>query len=140
MPDASPSPPSADPAGDDTVAAGDLGAWLVEVRGAIAGERASDVPCGSCTACCTSSQFVHIGPDEIDTLAHVPRRLTFPAPGLPGGHVLLGYALSLQHGEATLRRNVNRLRDAGLIVFRHHRGGGRWGLTRRALAAAKGAT
>lgn len=55
------------------------------------GDRGSDVPCGGCTACCTSSQFVHIAPDESDTLAHIPAALRFPAPGLPAGHVLLGY-------------------------------------------------
>jgi len=49
------------------------------------------VPCGACTACCTSSQFVHIAPDETETLARVPAALRFPAPGLPQGHVVLGY-------------------------------------------------
>jgi len=58
---------------------------------ALRGERVSAVPCGDCTACCTSSQFVHIGPDETETLAHIPASLLFPAPGLPRGHVLLGY-------------------------------------------------
>src|SRR5581483_5975583 len=43
------------------------------------------------TACCTSSQFVHIGPDETDTLARIPPELLFPAPGRPKGEVLLGY-------------------------------------------------
>ena len=40
-------------------------------------------PCRAvtCTACCTSSQFVHIEPDETDTLAHIPAALRFPAPG-----------------------------------------------------------
>ena len=32
------------------------------------------VPCGACTACCTSSQFVHIEPDETETLARGPRK------------------------------------------------------------------
>ena len=50
-----------------------------------------DVPCGTCTACCTSSQFVHIGSDETATLARIPRALLFPAPGLPKGHVVMGY-------------------------------------------------
>jgi len=71
--------------------AGEIGTWLVEVQAAIGGAQPSDVPCGTCTGCCTSSQFVHIAPDEVDTLAHLPRALTFPAPGLPPGHVLLGY-------------------------------------------------
>jgi uncharacterized protein len=50
-----------------------------------------DVPCGTCTACCTSSQFVHIGPDERDTLSRIPRALLFPAPGLPKGNVVMGF-------------------------------------------------
>ena len=73
------------------LAAGGFSAWMVEVQGAIRGERSADVPCGECTACCTSSQFIHIAPDEADALAHVPAALLFPAPRLPRGHVLLGY-------------------------------------------------
>ena len=73
------------------LAAGDFSAWVVEMQGALRGEHGSDVPCGSCTACCTSSQFVHIGPDETDTLSHIPVALLFPAPRMPRGHVLLGY-------------------------------------------------
>jgi len=71
--------------------AGDFSAWMAEMQGALRGERSADVPCGGCTACCTSSQFVHIGPDESDTLVRIPAALLFPAPGLPSGHVLLGY-------------------------------------------------
>lgn len=73
------------------LAAGEFSSWMGEIQGAIRGEGGSDVPCNGCTACCTSSQFVHIAPDETDTLAHVPAGLLFPAPGLPRGHVLLGY-------------------------------------------------
>ena len=63
--------------------AGDFSTWMIEIQAAQRGERGSDVPCGSCTACCTGSQFIHIGPDETDTLAHVPAALLFPAPRLP---------------------------------------------------------
>ena len=73
------------------LAAGDFSAWMLDMQGALRGERGSDVPCAGCTACCTSSQFVHIGPDETDTLSHIPAALLFPAPRLPRGHVLLGY-------------------------------------------------
>jgi uncharacterized protein len=73
------------------LAAGDFSAWMIEIQAARRGERGSDVPCGSCTACCTASQFIHIGPDETDTLARVPKALLFPAPRLPRGHVVLGY-------------------------------------------------
>jgi uncharacterized protein len=71
--------------------AGRFTVWLGEIRRAIAGDGESDVPCGSCTACCEASQFVHVGPDEADALAHIPDALLFPAPGLPAGHRLMGY-------------------------------------------------
>lgn len=73
------------------LAAGEFSAWLAAMRAAIGFGGAMDVPCGTCTACCTSSQFVHVAPDETDTLAHIPRELLFPAPGRPDGHVVLGY-------------------------------------------------
>jgi Fe-S-cluster containining protein len=78
-------------ADDDPLAAGGFSSWLRGMTGAIAGEQDSDVPCDGCTACCTSSQFVHISPEETDTLAHIPKALLFPAPRMPRGHVLMGY-------------------------------------------------
>ena len=82
----------ADNASDEgELEAGDFSSWIDETQGAIRGERPADVPCAGCTACCTSSQFVHIGPDETDTLAHIPAELLFPAPLMPRGHKLLGY-------------------------------------------------
>jgi uncharacterized protein len=71
--------------------AGDFSSWLRAMQGALRGERDADVPCGGCSACCTSSQFVHIGPDETDALAHIPAELLVSAPRLPPGHVVLGY-------------------------------------------------
>ena len=76
---------------DDVLDAGRLDAWLVEVRAAIAGSADAVVACGDCAACCSSSQFVHVAPDEADALAHIPHELLFPAPGAPRGHVLMGY-------------------------------------------------
>jgi len=61
------------------------------VRAAVRDGRDTDVPCGDCCACCDSGHFVHIGPAETDTLAHVPPELLFPAPGYPAGTVLMGY-------------------------------------------------
>jgi Fe-S-cluster containining protein len=77
--------------GSCTLPVGSFASWLAGMTAALQGEQPADVPCGTCTACCTSSQFVHIGPEEKDTLARVPAELLFPAPGLPRGHVLLGY-------------------------------------------------
>jgi uncharacterized protein len=71
--------------------AGSLASWTRAMTEALGTHGTSDVPCGTCTACCTSSQFVHIGPDEVETLARIPDALRFPAPGLPAGHVVLGY-------------------------------------------------
>jgi hypothetical protein len=73
------------------VAAGDFSPWVAGMQQAVRGERDSDVPCGECTACCRSAQFIHIAPDEHDTLAHIPAELLFPAPRMPKGHVLMGY-------------------------------------------------
>jgi Fe-S-cluster containining protein len=76
---------------DEVTAAGDFSSWVADMQRALRGERSSDVPCDGCTACCTSSQFVHVEPDEHDTLSHIPADLLFPAPRMPRGHVLLGY-------------------------------------------------
>jgi hypothetical protein len=64
---------------------------MTDLQAAVRGERDADVPCDGCTACCRSSQFVHIAPDETETLAHIPAGLLFPAPRSPRGHVVLGY-------------------------------------------------
>jgi len=71
--------------------AGGFSAWLGAMRESLSGRTDADVPCGDCCACCVSSHFVHVGPDEDDALAHIPPELLFPAPGLPGGHVVMGY-------------------------------------------------
>lgn len=88
-----------DPRGADDLPAGDFSAWLTQIQEALRGERDSDVPCDGCTACCRSYQFIHIGPDETDTLANVPKPLLFPAPGLPRGHMVLGYD---EHGRCPM--------------------------------------
>ena len=71
--------------------AGNFSTWVSGMQRALRGDASSDVACGDCTACCTSSQFVHIGPEEASTLAHIPSELLFAAPRLPKGHLVLGY-------------------------------------------------
>ncbi len=90
--------------------AGDFSSWAIAMRNAIRGGGESDVPCGDCTACCTSSQFVHIGPDETETLARIPSELLFPAPRLPRGHVVLGY---------DERGHCPMLIDGGCSIYEH---------------------
>ena len=95
----------------DTLDAGAFSTWVEGVLGAIGGRSDSDVPCGDCTGCCTSSQFVHIAPDELDTLRHIPPELLFPAPGAPRGHRLLGY---------DARGHCPMLADGKCTIY-HHR-------------------
>jgi Fe-S-cluster containining protein len=35
--------------------------------------------------------FIHIKPEETQTIRRIPRALLFPAPGAPKGHLLMGY-------------------------------------------------
>ena len=90
--------------------AGAFGEWAAELRGALHGERDADVACGECDACCRSSQFVHVAPDEADTLAHIPAELLFPAPHAPRGHLLLGYD---EQGRCPM------LRATGCSIYAH---------------------
>ena len=87
---------------DDAIPAGDFGTWLDAFPATLSGVIDADVPCDSCTGCCTSSQFIAIGPDEVDALRHIPAALRFPAPGQPKGHVLLGYD---EHGRCPMLVN-----------------------------------
>ena len=71
--------------------AGCFSSWLRRTRYALIKENGADVPCGECNACCRSSYFIHIRPEETQTLTWIPKELLFAAPGLPKGNVLLGY-------------------------------------------------
>lgn len=92
-----------------TLPAGGFSEWLHGTQSAIRGERDADVPCEGCTACCASSQFVHIAPDETDALAAIPSELLFPAPQMPG-HVVLGYD---ERGRCPM------LNDDGCSIYDH---------------------
>jgi len=78
---------------DAGIDAGSFAAWRDAIVAALEtpGGGSVGVPCGECTACCRSSMFIHIAPDEVDALRHIPRQLLFPAPGAPAGHVVMGY-------------------------------------------------
>lgn len=90
--------------------AGDFDEWADAMVSALDGNGDAEVPCDGCTACCTASQFIHIGPDETDVLAHVPSQLQFPAPGRPAGHLLMGYD---EHGRCPM------FVDGGCSIYAH---------------------
>jgi Fe-S-cluster containining protein len=76
---------------EDDLPAGEFSAWLHSTLLALTTDAGAEVPCGTCTACCRSSYFIHIEPDETETLRRIPRSLLFAAPGLPEGNVVMGY-------------------------------------------------
>jgi hypothetical protein len=90
--------------------AGRFSSWLRRTRSAQVSEDGADVPCGECTACCTSSYFIHIRPEETQTLTRIPGELLFAAPGLPKGNVLLGYD---ENGRCPM------LRDDKCSIYEH---------------------
>jgi hypothetical protein len=72
--------------------AGEFSTWLGATRSnQQLKNTGANVPCENCNACCRSSLFIHIKPNEIQTIKHIPKNLLFPAPGLPKGNVLMGY-------------------------------------------------
>lgn len=90
--------------------AGGFAEWLCVTRVSREQRRDVAVPCGECRACCHSSLFIHIAPDERDTLAHIAPDLLFPAPGAPPGHLLMGYD---RHGRCPM------LTADGCSIYEH---------------------
>lgn len=71
--------------------AGDFSAWLRHARNALLDDSGTEVTCGECIGCCSSSYFIHIKPHEKGVLGRIRKEILFPAPGQPRGHVLMGY-------------------------------------------------
>ncbi|MFA6001527.1 MAG: YkgJ family cysteine cluster protein [Thermoleophilia bacterium] len=71
--------------------AGDFSSWLRHARSSLIDENGTDLDCGKCTACCSSSLFIHIRPEETATFSRIHPDIPVAAPGRPKGHVLLGY-------------------------------------------------
>jgi uncharacterized protein len=88
-----------DVTGNARLPAGEFSAWLRTMRAALAGDGETATPCDDCSACCSTSHFVRVGPDERETLANIPDPLHFAAPGAPAGHVVLPYD---EHGRCPL--------------------------------------
>jgi Fe-S-cluster containining protein len=71
--------------------AGCFSSWLRRTWYGLIKKSCAQVVCGACNACCKSSYFIHIGPEETNTLRRIPKKILFPAPGRPKGNKLLGY-------------------------------------------------
>jgi hypothetical protein len=73
------------------IAAGSFAAWLVRARESLRTDIGSDVPCGDCVGCCTSSYFIPIRPKDTAAFAVIPAEVLVSAPGQPAGHKMMGY-------------------------------------------------
>ena len=60
--------------------AGQLDAWLIATDKALKEHRTTNVPCGTCTACCRSGQFIHVTTEDARARAVINPALLFPAP------------------------------------------------------------
>jgi Fe-S-cluster containining protein len=79
------------PAPKQNIPAGDFSVWLRQIRKALRDDSATDVACGDCVGCCSSSYFILIRSHETATLARVPKEALVAAPGQPPGHRLMGH-------------------------------------------------
>ncbi|MDP2013962.1 MAG: YkgJ family cysteine cluster protein [Actinomycetota bacterium] len=75
----------------ESIPAGNFRVWLGEIKLAMSEGSNSDVPCGSCSACCRSSQFILVTDADITARSVIPSELLFSAPGLPAGNHVMGY-------------------------------------------------
>jgi hypothetical protein len=89
--DAAPPVAQDDAAPDGPVDAGEFGAWLQSILASFRGRGGSDVPCGSCRACCTSSQFILVRPQDRAALAAIPATLLVKAPFGETGARVMGF-------------------------------------------------
>jgi Fe-S-cluster containining protein len=73
------------------IPAGDFSTWLQQTRNALFDGKGSEVACGKCIGCCSSSYFVHIKPVDTAALARIPKHILVAAPGQRKGNMLMGY-------------------------------------------------
>ncbi|MDO8731311.1 MAG: YkgJ family cysteine cluster protein [Actinomycetota bacterium] len=73
------------------VPAGNFLVWLGEIKHAISDGADSEVPCGTCSACCRSSQFILVADTDAAARSVIPADLLFAAPGLAAGNHIMGY-------------------------------------------------
>jgi hypothetical protein len=92
------------------VDAGPFRPWLEHTEMVLAGSAEAVVPCDGCTACCESSQFVLVEPDEHDARLAIPSELLFPAPGMDPGFSLIPHD---EHGRCAM------FRDGGCSIYPH---------------------
>ena len=91
----------------NVVAAGPFGEWLAQARAALRGSEGMNVPCGSCTGCCTSGYSVQLRPEDRRAIALIPADRLQSPPGFPRGHLTMpalanGLCPMLEGGRCTI--------------------------------------
>lgn len=74
----------------EPIDAGEFGEWLRGFVAALDGDLDTDVPCGTCTGCCTSSWYIPLRPVDAAVVPLVPATRLLDVPGQPGRRVI-GY-------------------------------------------------
>jgi uncharacterized protein len=81
--------------------AGDFDVWLADIQASFQDGLGTSVPCGDCRACCMSSYFIPVTPEDTPARAAIPPHLLVPVPGGSDGHFVLGHDA---HGHCPLLR------------------------------------
>jgi Fe-S-cluster containining protein len=71
--------------------AGPFGAWLAQALRVLRGEAEADVPCGTCTGCCTSAYYIRIRPRDRMAVAGFSHAYFVRAEGMPPDESLMGW-------------------------------------------------
>jgi Fe-S-cluster containining protein len=73
------------------IEAGEFSAWLRATRLSFRTGVDVDVSCGDCTACCSSSLFIEVSPDELESRSVIGEQWLVASPAGPPGFAMLGY-------------------------------------------------
>lgn len=90
---------------DQSLDAGDFRIWLEQMVLVLQGRAEADVPCQDCIGCCSSSYFIHVGPEDTEALAVIPRLLLRQARGSEGhlmGFDRKGYCPMMREGRCDI--------------------------------------
>ena len=75
----------------DTKDAGEFGAWRSAMAASLRGNAGTDVPCGDCVGCCSSSWPVALRAEDDNLREAIPAEFLLNVPNAPPGVRYLGY-------------------------------------------------
>ncbi|MET0293145.1 MAG: YkgJ family cysteine cluster protein [Steroidobacteraceae bacterium] len=75
----------------EIIDAGPFGEWFTSARRVLQGRGESDVPCGTCTGCCTSSYYIRIRAADRAAVTGIASSYFVRGRGMPPDEVLMGW-------------------------------------------------